>query len=61
MGEYSLARIFKLWNMKENKNIYTWNKNLHFLLLETISKYSLNFILTFLQHSLVFVRYIVIF
>ena len=47
MADYSLARIFKLWDMKENKNIYTWSENLRFLLLETVSKYSSNFILTF--------------
>ena len=47
----SLARIFKLWDMKKNKNIYKWNKNLRFLLLETISKYSSNFILTFYNIS----------
>ena len=47
MGDYSLARIFNLSDMKKNKNIYTRNENLRFLSLETISKYSLNFILIF--------------
>ena len=47
MGDDILARIFKLCYMKKNKNIYISNENLRFLLLETISKYSLNFILTF--------------
>ena len=61
MGDYSLAWNFKLWNMKKNNNIYTRNENLRFLLPETIFKYSLNFILIFLQHPLVPVRYILIF
>ena len=47
MEDYSLAQIFRLCYMKKNKNIYTSNENLRFLLLEAISKYSLNFILTF--------------
>ena len=58
MGDYSLARNFKFWNMKKNNNIYTRNENLRFLLPEKIFKYSFNFILTFLQHPLVPVRYI---
>ena len=60
MVDHGLARIFKLWKKKNNKNIYICNENLRFFLLKTISKYSLNFILT-LQHPLVLVRYILIF